>query len=1591
MPFTAAAAAAAAARRALPAAAAAAGRPLPLPWWLRPGLAPRSGTAAAARARTTAAAPGAVPADDEAPAPAPAAPSPARAPAARKPRRARAGAPSPTDAAGAAGAGAAAAREPAAAAGPPPQLPLAAGPTDPAFAGVTGWVAFSDLHVSHRTLEVSLEVLRRVASEAGARGAGVLFLGDFWDRRGDLPVGPLNEVIREMRSWEAPVLMLPGNHDQVDLAGRNHALTPLAAACRAAHVFSEPTLWAGALWLPYRREESQLRAALAAAAAAAAAAAPPRAVFAHADVLAARVNAAHQAASGLPAGVFPRDVPVYMGHYHLPQTVPGTRITYIGSPYQVSRSEAGQSKRLLLLSPDWQQSGEVALDLGPRHYTFLTPAAAAVAGAEAGEPAAAASPLAAAAAAAAAPAVAEPAAVRALLGGGALRAGDRVRVSLAAGEGGADELGELKRAAQAAGVDLEVVMRPPARAARIEAAEQLSMRQLLGAYAAATGMRGEVLQAAEGVLQDLGASAAAPPPSVRLDFEGLEVEGFGPFRDLVSYPLASRGLVAVTGRNDDDESSESNGAGKTSLLTALLWAMKAGDRLTQPQAVNEDRRSARVKVWGRLNGAPFAVERATRLGGGGKASSRLNVWIDGRDHTQQAIDLTERLLAERFASGLLARTIFFGQEELMAMLSARDKDFKELLGAVVDTACWDSARSAAAARLRGANADVARLEGEARYLASALAGSEAAAAAAREEEAAWEAARVRQRAGAEAAAEEARRELRGQLLAGLGLRAQLLGWLEASRALEAALREGRAEAAAARDAAAARLAASEAACAQAVARLAAARGEKELQEGALQRKRRGRAEEERARAAAGAAPPPDAGAAPLPSFDEGAAAARAAALQGAWDAARGAYERLQRRALELGAGLAAARGRLWQYELLMPPGGTGPVNGSASGDGGGAGGSPSRPGSPQGAARRPAPLPPRPVRVVAAAAATAAAPATAPAPAPAARHEACAPLGGGAAGGGGGFAASGGPVCDKCLQPVDARAFAANLDAMRSEAHAAAAEHAAAEAAARDAEAAARAAEVEVHREREAAAAGRAAVAEARERLMRERSAEAHAAAAAAAERRLAEQRAADAAEQSAVAAAAEALAAAAEAAAARQAEVGAARDGAARAAAEVDTLDRRLQALPAAQASVQAAADMPLQFAAEMEHQHRWPGLKAEVVGEWEQQRQAGGRPRPPQPGDLSATAADNPQPLTQRVYEEWAPAAQSAARALAHATAEAARVPAASLNPVTRAREGHEAQAASQRTALAAASDARRAQEAEARVLKEVDAAFGRAGIPSFVLEGLLGELQAKTSEHLQQLASGMALELRATRELGGAAAAAAGRGGRRGRGAAAAAAADDDGGAEDGAAGSRDGGGSPEPGGLTKEEILKVVKVRAANGELRERSVAQLSGGEKKRAALALALAFTQVAAARGRLSTNLIVLDEVLEKLDSEGCTRVASLLASLPHASKLVVGQAHSFVTDTFGVVDTVVKRGGQAYIELGPGAEALLQPPPDMDSASTSSTRGATEAADAADAEVAAAVAAAAPPAAAGAPTAAGRMTPGRRGRPRKTAAAAAE
>lgn len=57
----------------------------------------------------------------------------------------------------------------------------------------------------------------------------------------------------------------------------------------------------------------------------------------------AKQNSGRLATEGMLIAAFPPGIDVYTGHYHMPQTLPGSSITYVGSPYQggVGRGEAG--------------------------------------------------------------------------------------------------------------------------------------------------------------------------------------------------------------------------------------------------------------------------------------------------------------------------------------------------------------------------------------------------------------------------------------------------------------------------------------------------------------------------------------------------------------------------------------------------------------------------------------------------------------------------------------------------------------------------------------------------------------------------------------------------------------------------------------------------------------------------------------------------------------------------------------------------------------------------------------------------------------------------------------------------------------------------------------------------------------------------------------------------------------------------------------------------------------------------------------------------------------------------------------------------
>lgn len=231
----------------------------------------------------------------------------------------------------------------------------------------------------------------------------------------------------------------------------------------------------------------------------------------------------------------------------------------------MSRSEAGQQKALLVLDANWAVEEEIPLDIGPRHFD----------------------------AAQEAPLDASELSQTSCIPEG-LRAGDRLRLTLPPGGDARSDpaLSSQLRLLQGQGVHVEVVSTlAPSAAPRIAAAEDLGPVDVFCQYAQATDMAESAMQQGVALLQALPATsgaAAAAQQAVALSFECVEVEGYFSFKECTRYELANRGLVVVTGRVEAEDGSgakvqgaegavpswtESNGAGKTALVMAPLWAL----------------------------------------------------------------------------------------------------------------------------------------------------------------------------------------------------------------------------------------------------------------------------------------------------------------------------------------------------------------------------------------------------------------------------------------------------------------------------------------------------------------------------------------------------------------------------------------------------------------------------------------------------------------------------------------------------------------------------------------------------------------------------------------------------------------------------------------------------------------------------------------------------------------------------------------------------------------------------------------------------------------------------------------------------------
>ena len=396
----------------------------------------------------------------------------------------------------------------------------------------------------------------------------------------------------------------------------------------------------------------------------------------------------------------------------------------------MSRAEAGQEKALLVLDSTWNVIEEIKLDIGPRHFDVHLPNDISTNSTIDSNSTNGSGKEEVAVADAIPDTTATSINLPELLPKG-LRRGDRVRVALLPEEIKQQNKALRKLASQGIAVELVTVPTPSA-APRIIAAENLGPEELFHKYAAMRGLTKRAITRGEELLSHVlrrniteGAPSTAKFNSyqrgqVSLSFTAVEIEGYFSFIDSQRYELQDRGLVVVTGQIQSaageaskpaDGAAESNGAGKTALVMAPLWALTgdvdarselgSGRGLTNSDIINEESKFARVKLEGTVDGMPFTVERrVVRRGRGGGLSFEL----DGVDKTTQDVRLTQAEIDAALGTALLARVAFYGQSEITALLESSDRVFKEELGKIVDLDIWADAKEASRKALAGIKA-----------------------------------------------------------------------------------------------------------------------------------------------------------------------------------------------------------------------------------------------------------------------------------------------------------------------------------------------------------------------------------------------------------------------------------------------------------------------------------------------------------------------------------------------------------------------------------------------------------------------------------------------------------------------------------------------------------------------------------------------------------------------------------------------------------------------------------------------------------------------------------------------------------------------
>lgn len=537
-------------------------------------------------------------------------------------------------------------------------------------------ILFSDLHLSPKTFATSMQVLRRVHQEALDRNVTVGFLGDFFDtvyNKGTLPVDILNELMRYFaEEWCVPMTMIPGNHDYFDASETEHGLTPFNYASKYITVIDNPTVIDNRLWIPWRRDHVVCKRIIDA---------HPfvDVIFGHFDIIGFKLNAKRMSTEGLSLEMFPEDKPVYTGHYHTPQS--HRNIVYLGSPYQLTLSEAEDKKALVILDDIGNISRKIPIDIGRKQYKWS---------------------------------------VETLIArSNSLNSKDRVSVT------GTPPI-ELVQNLREQGIQVDVQKNACQIETRIKEPASLSETQLLHEYAKIHNIETEsgAWKMLVTNLELLASSSTVQETLKQVKPVRMSISGFGPFVGPVSVSLQGQGFTLISGEMEGLDGS--NGAGKSMITAgALLWVLTGLiDGRNQmsfsngSSVLHNGTGPAEVCLIGIVDHKPFSITRTLTAN---PRRHTITCSIDQQDRTRSTISATQRAISEEiFGIGLsaselwnwLLRNSCWSQQHVQRFCDASDSQAKQEIGELANMQLWNDIHAWAKETHKETVVELKRLEPE---------------------------------------------------------------------------------------------------------------------------------------------------------------------------------------------------------------------------------------------------------------------------------------------------------------------------------------------------------------------------------------------------------------------------------------------------------------------------------------------------------------------------------------------------------------------------------------------------------------------------------------------------------------------------------------------------------------------------------------------------------------------------------------------------------------------------------------------------------------------------------------------------------------